>query len=150
MGWPHWKAPCSSSSTHSSGGTVLQDLTWNRSTSHKTGEVVTWTEVSGLYFRHHCEPRNPDLANKRSRLARFARCFANRLVTEISPLDFDEYAAMRRIQGVSNATINRDCHLTQVIADIVADAPLEELAKLPKDGANQVDHYVYGLPKRNQ
>ncbi len=35
--------------------------------------------------------------------------------------------------------------ISQVIADIVADAPLEELAKLPRDGASQVDHHVYGL-----
>ena len=38
--------------------------------------------------------------------------------------------------------------ISEVIADIVANAPPEELAKLPTDGASQVDHYVYGLPKR--
>ena len=40
--------------------------------------------------------------------------------------------------------------ISQVIADIVGDAPPEELAKLPRDGASQVDHYVYGLPKREE
>ena len=36
-----------------------------------------------------------------------------------------------------------------VIAEIMKDVPAEEMAKLPRDGASQVDHYVYGLPKRD-
>jgi hypothetical protein len=39
--------------------------------------------------------------------------------------------------------------ISERIAEIMADVPVEELAKLPRDGARQVDHYVYGLPKRN-
>jgi len=38
---------------------------------------------------------------------------------------------------------------SQRIAEIMADVPLEEFAKLPRDGARQVDHYIYGLPKRD-
>jgi antitoxin component of MazEF toxin-antitoxin module len=34
------------------------------------------------------------------------------------------------------------------IAALTADAPPEELDKLPVDGAAQVDHYLYGTPKR--
>jgi predicted DNA-binding antitoxin AbrB/MazE fold protein len=34
------------------------------------------------------------------------------------------------------------------IAALTADAPPEELAKLPIDGASQLDHYLYGTPKR--
>jgi Arc/MetJ-type ribon-helix-helix transcriptional regulator len=33
-------------------------------------------------------------------------------------------------------------------ADIAASIPDEEWAKLPVDGAEQHDHYVYGIPKR--
>ena len=33
------------------------------------------------------------------------------------------------------------------IAALTADAPPEELAKLPTDGASQHDHYLYGTPK---
>jgi hypothetical protein len=29
------------------------------------------------------------------------------------------------------------------------DVPAEEFARLPKDGASEVDHYLYGHPKRN-
>ena len=39
--------------------------------------------------------------------------------------------------------------ISQRIAEIMADVPAEEFARLPKDGARQVDHYVYGLPKRD-
>ena len=28
------------------------------------------------------------------------------------------------------------------------DTPMEEYEKLPRDGASQVDHYLYGHPKR--
>jgi hypothetical protein len=39
--------------------------------------------------------------------------------------------------------------ISQRIAEIVADVPAEVFASLPRDGARQVDHYVYGLPKRD-
>ena len=31
---------------------------------------------------------------------------------------------------------------------LTADAPADELAKPPIDGASQHDHYIYGTPKR--
>lgn len=36
----------------------------------------------------------------------------------------------------------------EVIVDNMKDVPDEEFEKLPKDGASQVDHYLYGHPKR--
>jgi antitoxin component of MazEF toxin-antitoxin module len=36
------------------------------------------------------------------------------------------------------------------ILALTADAPPEEIAKLPKDGAAQLDHYLYGTPKTQQ
>ena len=38
----------------------------------------------------------------------------------------------------------------EVIAENMKDVPPEEFAKLPKDGADEHDHYLYGSPKRNQ
>ena len=35
------------------------------------------------------------------------------------------------------------------IADITSDLPMEEFRKLPRDGAEQLDHYIYGTPKRS-
>ena len=39
--------------------------------------------------------------------------------------------------------------ISEVIGEIWADMPPDVRAKLPRDGASQVDHYVYGLPKRD-
>ncbi|WP_406694254.1 ribbon-helix-helix domain-containing protein [Singulisphaera sp. Ch08] len=36
----------------------------------------------------------------------------------------------------------------QEIAEIAATVPNEEWDKLPADGAEQHDHYIYGTPKR--
>ena len=36
----------------------------------------------------------------------------------------------------------------EIIADLSAEVPMEEWAKLPTDGAEQHDHYLYGSPKR--
>jgi antitoxin component of MazEF toxin-antitoxin module len=38
--------------------------------------------------------------------------------------------------------------LAERIAALTADAPPEELDKMPTDGASQHDHYLYGTPKR--
>jgi len=37
----------------------------------------------------------------------------------------------------------------EVMLDNLKDVPPEEFARLPKDGASEVDHYLYGHPKRN-
>ena len=36
----------------------------------------------------------------------------------------------------------------EMIRRIVGNPPPEEIAKLPKDAASQIDHYIYGHPKR--
>lgn len=36
----------------------------------------------------------------------------------------------------------------EIITELSAQIPLEEWAKLPTDGAEQHDHYLYGSPKR--
>jgi hypothetical protein len=40
--------------------------------------------------------------------------------------------------------------ISQSIREIWSDMPVDVRAKLPRDGASQIDHYVYGLPKRDQ
>ena len=37
-----------------------------------------------------------------------------------------------------------------VIAERMKAVPLEVFDRLPKDGASEHDHYLYGSPKRNQ
>ena len=36
----------------------------------------------------------------------------------------------------------------EVIAENMKQVPAEDMAILPKDGASQIDHYIYGVPKR--
>jgi len=38
--------------------------------------------------------------------------------------------------------------LWEIAEEISAQVPLEEWAKLPGDGAEQHDHYLYGSPKK--
>jgi hypothetical protein len=38
----------------------------------------------------------------------------------------------------------------EVMLDNLKDIPPEAFARLPKDGASEIDHYLYGHPKRNQ
>jgi hypothetical protein len=38
----------------------------------------------------------------------------------------------------------------EVILENMRDVPPEQFAKLPQDGASEIDHYLYGHPKRGQ
>jgi hypothetical protein len=40
-------------------------------------------------------------------------------------------------------------HISEVIREIMSDVPLEDFESLPRDGASEHDHYLYGSPKRN-
>jgi hypothetical protein len=42
-----------------------------------------------------------------------------------------------------------DRPIWEVITEMMKDVPDEVFDRLPKDGASQVDHYIYGLPKRS-
>jgi hypothetical protein len=43
---------------------------------------------------------------------------------------------------------NRKRPIWEVIAERVKDIPEEELDKIPHDGAENHDHYLYGAPKK--
>jgi hypothetical protein len=40
-------------------------------------------------------------------------------------------------------------HISEVIRENMRRVPAEIMATMPKDGASEHDHYIYGLPKRN-
>jgi hypothetical protein len=40
-------------------------------------------------------------------------------------------------------------HISEIIRENMSRVPPEIMATMPKDGASQHDHYIYGLPKRN-
>jgi len=39
-------------------------------------------------------------------------------------------------------------HIADVIRENMRDVPPEIMARMPKDGASQHDHYIYGWPKK--
>ncbi|MBV9505321.1 MAG: hypothetical protein JO323_10005 [Acidobacteriia bacterium] len=59
----------------------------------------------------------------------------------------EQYA---RVHAPSTTSLADDRPIWDVISDNMKDIPLEEFEKLPKDGASEHDHYLYGHPKRHQ
>ena len=41
-------------------------------------------------------------------------------------------------------------HIADVILENMRDVPLEVVARMPRDGASQHDHYIYGWPKKEE
>ena len=39
-------------------------------------------------------------------------------------------------------------HISEVILENMSKVPPEIMAQMPKDGASEHDHYIYGWPKR--
>jgi hypothetical protein len=61
-----------------------------------------------------------------------------------------EQVLARHVQEIRMESINGEHRpIWEVISDISKDVPDEVFDRLPKDGASQVDHYIYGLPKRD-
>lgn len=69
---------------------------------------------------------------------------AEQYVRQIVDRDLDE-------EAVTATVVTEPRHpISEVIGEIWSDLPDEARAQLPVDGAAQVDHYIYGSPKRNQ
>lgn len=43
----------------------------------------------------------------------------------------------------------KEAPIWEIITDRMKNVPDEVFERLPEDGASQVDHYIYGLPKRD-
>ena len=41
-------------------------------------------------------------------------------------------------------------HIADVILENMRDVPLEVMTRMPRDGASQHDHYIYGWPKKQE
>jgi len=57
--------------------------------------------------------------------------------------------ALRGSREGSTLVKAKERPIWDVISDIVKDVPDDVFERLPKDGASQIDHYLYGLPKRD-
>ena len=67
----------------------------------------------------------------------------------VSAEEYAEEVLNRDLEGPVTSTAAPRAPISDVILDIWSDLTPEELAMLPTDGASQIDHYVYGLPKRD-
>jgi len=70
--------------------------------------------------------------------------YENGLLQPIEPLPLAENEKVRLTVEPARLPI------WERIAASTADAPPEELAKVPVDSASQLDHYLYGTPKRSE
>jgi hypothetical protein len=58
-----------------------------------------------------------------------------------------EAAVASSIQSAAPASRR---HIAEVIRERMSRVPAEIMATMPKDGASQHDHYIYGVPKRDE
>jgi hypothetical protein len=79
------------------------------------------------------------------------------LKIELPDEDQAALAAKARAQGLSaeqyaRQVLQHDIGSSRPVWDAIVESmkavPPEDLAQLPRDGASQIDHYVYGVPKR--
>ncbi|MGO9258369.1 MAG: FitA-like ribbon-helix-helix domain-containing protein [Bryobacteraceae bacterium] len=84
------------------------------------------------------------------------------LTIDLPDDEIEALAAKAREQGISaeeyarrvlehdlEVAAPRRRHISEAIRDNMRKVPPEILAAMPRDGASEHDHYIYGLPKRN-
>ena len=62
----------------------------------------------------------------------------------------EQYAREVIEEDLKDQESKRRRHISDVIRENMSDMPADILAQLPKDGASQHDHYIYGSPKRER
>jgi hypothetical protein len=72
-----------------------------------------------------------------------------RAKAQASGMSAEQYARQLLEHDLESDAKPRRRHISQVIRDNMRDVPPEILATMPKDGASQHDHYIYGWPKRD-
>lgn len=92
------------------------------------------------------------------------------ITLSLQPQEEAKLAALALAKGVSTETLVREAvdrilsdepgqphepkresrPIWDVILDNMKDVPPAEFARLPKDGASEHDHYLYGHPKRDR
>ena len=71
---------------------------------------------------------------------------------QVLPEDEQDRVARVMLHEIETVTQNGDEPVMksawEIVQDAFKDIPEEEWEKLPKDGAAELDHYLYGTPKR--
>ena len=61
----------------------------------------------------------------------------------------EEYARQVLEQNLEFGSARSPQPISELMREIWGDMPEDVRATLPRDGASQIDHYLYGLPKRD-
>jgi plasmid stability protein len=64
-------------------------------------------------------------------------------------LSAEQYARQVLEHDLQEASVPARQRIWDVIVQRMKRVPPENWASVPRDGASQVDHYVYGVPKRD-
>jgi predicted DNA-binding antitoxin AbrB/MazE fold protein len=100
----------------------------------------------GLYFWYNANERvSPGILGGGNMSITIEAVYANGTFQPRQPLQMAEGTQVELTIHTDKA--GRPPIWERIIA-LTADAPPEELAKAPTDGASQHDHYLYGTPKR--
>ncbi len=64
--------------------------------------------------------------------------------------DKDRYASVTISKEELLKRKRPDRPVWQMVEELLKDIPVDDLERMPTDGAEQHDHYIYGTPKRIQ
>ena len=71
------------------------------------------------------------------------------MTTSHTPDKKDRYASVTMSEEELIRRKRPDRPIWQMVEELLRDIPAEDLARMPADGAEQHDHYIYGTPKRS-
>ena len=63
-------------------------------------------------------------------------------------LSAEQFARQVLVEAIGSSPRRR--HISDVIRENMREVPSEMLGAIPPDAASEHDHYIYGLPKKNQ
>ena len=67
----------------------------------------------------------------------------------VSASDYASQVLERDLRSADIEAWRNKAPIWEVITDRMRNVPDEVFERLPEDGASQIDHYIYGLPKRD-
>lgn len=71
------------------------------------------------------------------------------IVAKVKALPTEQqHEVLQFVEGLARTDLQLAKTVWQEIREIVQDVPDEEWQKLPRDGAANIDHYLYGAPKK--
>ena len=76
------------------------------------------------------------------------------LIEKVRTLPFEKqkkvlsYAEELRQQNGGEGSLVEDLTIWEMVKDVILEVPAEAWEELPKDGSRNIDHYLYGAPKR--